>query len=139
MIEIAHDVTITDKADVTFNAYIFAAYHNNSTTLSMISSRINFMDIPGTDFLDCLTTLREELEEQGLFILCQGAAKNVRPSGMSRSMSNGLSAYRFEMGKKTSMEDLVYIFDPAPIEIVGTIAEQEDFFMQWLNNLRKLS
>lgn len=55
---------------------------------------------------------------------------------MSRSMSGGLRAHRFEIGRRASMEHLVDIFDPAPTEMVGTIAEQQALYMQWIDTLK---
>ena len=134
MIKIDKLMMISDKDSLFFNAQLLAVQIEDVVKLDLFSKEICFLNIEGYDFFDCLLKLRNLLEQKGLFILCQGAATNVYPSRMSRDMSNGLKAYKLDLGKKASIDQLVEIFDPASIEIVGTIAEQNVFFQRWANS-----
>lgn len=134
MIEIDKQVTISDKEKLFFEARLLGSLNGNIAKLNLISEEINFTDIEGYDLLDSLFKLRQLLEERQLFILCQGSARNVHPSGMSRDMSSGLKAYSLKPGKKASLEQLVEIFDPAPLEAVGLITEQIAFFEKWTSD-----
>lgn len=134
MIEIDRKVTISDKKKLFFEARLLGSLNGNIAKLDLLSDDINFADIEGYDFLDSLFKLRQLLEERDLFILCQGSARNVHPSGMARDMSSGLKAYSLELGKKALLEQLVEIFDPAPLDTVGLITEQIAFFEKWVTN-----
>jgi hypothetical protein len=81
---------------------------------------------PGTDLFDCLLSLREDLESHGLLLCCQGARKNVSPSGMTRQMSNGRLAYALPLGRQVSDDDLVEVFAPADCGDVASIVEQKE-------------
>lgn len=81
---------------------------------------------PGVDLFDCLLSLREDLESRGLLLCCQGARKNVSPSGMTRQMSNGRLAYALLPERQVSDDDLVEIFAPADCGDVASIAEQKE-------------
>jgi len=131
MVEIERQVIVSDKAKLFFEAHIQGSMNDDVAKLSLFSKEVRFTDIEGRDFFDCLVKLRQLLEKNQLFILCQGSAKNVYPSRMARDMSSGLKAYSLELGKKTSIEQLVEIFDPAPVEAVGLIVEQNEFFEKW--------
>jgi hypothetical protein len=84
------------------------------------------------DYFDCLVTVRRVLEQEGGLILCQGARRDVWPSGMARSMGAGLKAYALVNGRTPSTQHLVAIFDPAEPLTVGTVAEQEQTRDEWL-------
>ncbi len=88
------------------------------------------------DVFDALVSLRRELEEMGAQLLCTGARPDVFPSGMSRAMGGGIKAYVNRMGLPARNTDLVNIFDSAESEIVGSVAEQIEFHMQWIESLR---
>lgn len=79
----------------------------------------------GVDLFDCLLSLREALEGRGLLLCCQGARRNVSPSGMTRQMSNGRLAYLLRPEVRASDDDLVDIFAPADCADVASIAEQK--------------
>lgn len=133
MVKIDRQVTISDKKGLTFEAHLLGQMNDNVAELDFFSIEFNYLDIKGYDFFDCLFKLRQFLETKQLFILCQGSAINVYPSRMARDMSSGLKAYSLELGKKTSIEQLVEIFDWAPIQAVGLIIEQTEFFEKWTN------
>jgi hypothetical protein len=80
----------------------------------------------GVDLFDCLLSLRENLESRGFLLCCQGARKNVSPSGMTRQMTNGRLAYVLLPDRQVSDDDLVDIFAPAACRDVASIAEQKE-------------
>ena len=79
----------------------------------------------GVDLFECLISVRADLEAQSLLLCCQGAKKNVSPSGMTRQMSNGRLAYLLPVGRPVSDEDLVDVFAPAECSEVVSIADQK--------------
>ncbi len=91
-----------------------------------------------SDCFGALTEIRRELEKEDIKLLCYGSCKNVRPSGMSRDMGGGIKAYRYALGKKPEMNDLVNIFATGPDVIPASIREQEDFWQTWVNWLKTL-
>lgn len=86
----------------------------------------------GGDYFDCLVTVRRTLELEGATLFCQGARRDVWPSGMARSMGAGLKAYVLVNGRTPTMDDLVDIFNAAEPGDVGTVAEQERTRDDWL-------
>lgn len=52
-------------------------------------SRIEFS---GTDYLECLSQARQQLEHDGRLLCCQGALPNVHPSRQLRQFTNGRQA-----------------------------------------------
>lgn len=82
-------------------------------------------DFSGVDLFECLLSVRAELESLGLLLCCQGARKNVSPSGMTRQMSNGRLAYLLPTKGPVSAEDLVDVFAPAACADVASIADQK--------------
>ena len=99
-----------------------------------INSRRKFQS-DGEDVFQCLQMIRLDLENQGIKILCNGARKNVSPSGMGRQMSNGQKIYVLNLGQ--SATELVDIFDPAEVTEIGTVAEQLDFYKEWVNGFKR--
>jgi hypothetical protein len=96
----------------------------------------------GRDLFDAFCALRLQLEPLGMRICVSGARLDVHPSGMSRSMGGGQMAY--ELGKPGKIgrlwrfhvrrrPPLVYIFSPAPCELVVSVAEQERYFEEWVD------
>jgi hypothetical protein len=54
---------------------------------------------------------------------------------MGREMSGGLKAYKLTAGTQAKMSDLVFIFDCRPDTEPVTVAEQEQYYEQWLKSL----
>ena len=98
-------------------------------TLKLADGRIWTATEP--DYFECLVSIRRSLEKNDLAICCQGARKDVWASGMARDMGAGLRAYVLKEGRNASVDDLVDIFDPAPAEVVATVAEQEIYAKKW--------
>lgn len=131
MEKIERYLNVTDKHSLLFDVHLLAYRISRTFKLEVTASEINIPETEGVDFLDCLLKLREILEHQQLYILCMGAVTSVYPSRMSRDMSDGLKAYDLKLGKRIELSDVVDIFDPAPAEKVGTIAEQQNYFAKW--------
>jgi len=105
--------------------------------------RLNLLGIEGAseasgkDLYEALVVIRQRLELIGARLLCQGARREVVPSGMSRDMGGGRLAYVTSLGSSARRSDLVDIFDRAEPNSVGSVAEQKVFRQNW-NSLRKL-
>jgi len=93
----------------------------------------------GSDYFACLVSIRRELEAEGIVVCCQGARKDVWPSGMARDMAAGLQAYVLTIGRTPLRHELVAIFDPADRKLIGTVAEQERYFKLWWSSPRARS
>jgi hypothetical protein len=88
------------------------------------------------DLFECLRTIRRELEPTGVRLCCNGARVDVWPSGMARDMGGGRHAYILRMGRQAQRSDLVSIFDPAPVEAVGDVDDQEAYARRWFEHFR---
>ncbi len=83
-----------------------------------------------------LRKLREELEPEGVFLLCKGNRKDVWPSG---GFIGGAQAYQFQIGKRVHFSDLVGIFDAEhDYTTLGTVVEQRAMFNLWLESIKGL-
>jgi len=84
-----------------------------------------------------MCVIRRSLEQSSWHLLCYGASKNVYPSGMSRGMgSRGHMAYKLQFGQQARMADLVNIFDTGPDVQPASVAEQQEYFEEWLRSLK---
>lgn len=94
-------------------------------------------DAVAESYFETLQNLRQELERDGIQILCNGAAKNVYPSPMTLAMGEGRRAYKMTWGKQALMKDLVDIFDYDESLICCSVEEQNRYYMDWIRSLRK--
>ena len=85
-------------------------------------------------FLFCPAGFTSADRGNGGRLLVKGAARHVWASGMSRSMGGGIKAYQLEKGVASSLDRMVNIFEPADEAEVGTVAEQEAFYSDWLTS-----
>lgn len=99
--------------------------------LELVLEEGRSLSADATDFFECLAQVRLQLEPEGARILCQGARRDVWPSGMARDMGAGLRAYVLVPGRKANFSDLVDIFDPADPALICTVAEQSQFSRDW--------
>lgn len=95
------------------------------------------LSFDGSDLFVCLVELRKFLAARDCIPLCNGARIDVFPSAMSREMSGGRIAYVTTMGKSTSREDIVDIFDATDEPKVGSVDEQKTFHENWGKSLIK--
>lgn len=84
------------------------------------------------DFEEALAHLRMELEDAGLFLLCNRFRRDAFISGMSRGMSGGLACYIVVEGRGVEPERAVPSLGPAPADAVGTAAESEAHVAAWI-------
>ncbi|MGW4412872.1 hypothetical protein ACWEJ6_53505 [Nonomuraea sp. NPDC004702] len=85
-----------------------------------------------TDFEDPLTRLRQELERQGLLLLCNRFRRNAFVSSMARQMSSGLSCYLVTPGRPVDPGSLVDSLGPAPRKAVVLAEEGARYIDDWI-------
>ena len=101
-------------------------------SLSFIYAENNVSKVAG-DYFTALCRIREELEKQGVTVICNGASKDVYPSPMMRDMGDGDQAYRLKIGVPAKMADVVNIFEVDRDNFIpSTVLEQEEFYQEWL-------
>lgn len=89
----------------------------------------------GADWFECLAAVRLYLERENRRVLCNGARRDVFPSGMARQMSGGRLAYRLTLGIQPRREDIVDVFAPCAAEEVATVKQQREFHEQWATSI----
>lgn len=89
------------------------------------------------NYFEALIEIRRELEKENIKLLCKGCCKNVYPSAMLLSMGTGRKAYVLTRGKQAKMDSLVDIFAPCSSEEYATISEQEIYYNNWIDTLRR--
>jgi hypothetical protein len=94
------------------------------TRLRVVLANGRVLEAEGPDLFGCLMEVRRHLEADGLLICCQGARRDVHPSGMARQMVSGRMAYRLPLDGQPGSDDLVDIFAPAMCDEVVTVADQ---------------
>lgn len=85
----------------------------------------------GRDLFEGLQQIRRRLEPLGWYPLCNGARIDCYPSGMARDMGGARHVYELTIGE-AGRPPLVGLFEPAPAEEIGTVAEQDAFNQRWL-------
>ncbi len=90
----------------------------------------------GRDMFDALQRLRLQLEPLGWIPLCNGARTDCYPSGMARDMANGNAVYELVIGQ-VGRPPLLGLLEPAAAEKVGTVADQDAYFRQWLDSRKR--
>lgn len=90
------------------------------------------------NYFETLIKIRENLEKEGLQMICKGAHRKVYPSAMQLSMGNGRKAYLLELKKTAKLEDIVDIFDKTDnIEECVSVNEQKNYFEEWAKSLEE--
>ena len=116
----------------------------NKLFLSEIEDEINLkIEIERTiyfsksdNIFDSIVELRKKLELNNIYLLCNVSAINVYPSGMQKEFG-GTKAYKLQMGKQATLNDVVDIFDYDNGLKIGSVKEQEEFYENWIESLRK--
>lgn len=116
----------------------------NKLFLSEIEDEINLkIEIERTiyfsksdNIFDSVVELRKKLELNNIYLLCNASAINVYPSGMQKEFG-GTKAYKLQMGKQAILIDVVDIFDYDSELKIGSVKEQEEFYENWIESLRK--
>lgn len=82
----------------------------------------------GRDAFHALELFRRKIEPVGWRALCNGSRTDAYPSGMCRDMGRGFVLYPIPpMGPPD-----LRTFEPAPIEMIGTVQEQLDNWNAWV-------
>jgi hypothetical protein len=120
------------KSGVTFGAVITFRWDGRVAVLSLEAPELDLSaEASGRDLFDGLQQLRRHLEPLGWYPLCNGARIDCYPSGMARDMGGARAVYELTIGK-AGRPPLVGLFEPAPAEKVGTVAEQDVYNLRWL-------
>jgi hypothetical protein len=83
-------------------------------------------DVEDSDLFECLIQVRKRLEGEGALICCEGARRDVFPSGMARQMGGARRAYRLVSDRAAESPTLVDIFAPTPCDAVVGVSEQTE-------------
>lgn len=108
--------------------------NNVRLDLVVLDQVIDYISVIDRDFFESLIQIRIILEKKGFYILCNGARKDVYPSGMTRDMFKGVTAYKIQLGVKVQVDDRVNIFDECSRDFIVTPQEQRDFYNHWLKS-----
>jgi hypothetical protein len=90
----------------------------------------------GMDFFEAFQRFRSAVESEGFLILCQGSSRYFRTSPMLKEASKGLKGYSVRIGKSTSRDDVVDLFDAATQDTVVSANEQREYIEKWLKSLK---
>jgi hypothetical protein len=85
----------------------------------------------GWDCFEALRQLRIQLDAEGVRLGVNGARPNALCSGMQSDMGEGLVTYLVELGVPGRPPE-VETLGAAPLNSVGTVAEQDDLKSRWL-------
>ena len=88
--------------------------------------------VSNPDYFHAMQEIRLQLEQEGIYLNCYGASRNVYPSAMSIDMGAGHKAYRLIIGERAY--SLVSIFASGDDVVLSTVAEQEQFYRDWQDN-----
>ena len=113
----------------------------NKLFLSEIEDEINLkIEIERTiyfsksdNIFDSIVELRKKLELNNIYLLCNASVINVYPSGMQKEFG-GTKAYKLQMGKQATLNDVVDIFDYDNELKIGSVKEQEEFYESWIES-----
>ena len=116
----------------------------NKLFLSEIEDEINLkIEIERTiyfsksdNIFDSIVELPKKLELKNIYLLCNASAINVYPSGMQKEFG-GTKAYKLQMWKQATLSDVVDIFDYDNELKISSVKEQEEFYENWIESLRK--
>ena len=85
------------------------------------------------NIFDSVVELRKKLELNNIYLLCNASAINVYSSLMQKEFG-GTKAYKLQMGKQATLNDIVDIFDYDNELKIGSVKEQEEFYESWIES-----
>jgi hypothetical protein len=80
-----------------------------------------------------LRNLRRLIDLRGFRLALNGARRDAWASGMQRDMGEGRYVYLLKPGQ-TGRPEQVDTLGTAPIELIGSVAEQEAHHAHWLKS-----
>lgn len=86
----------------------------------------------GPDCFKALRDLRAKLDCGGITIGLNGALPNSWSSGMQCDMGEGRVTYLLQLGTR-ARPGTVRTLDPARLDALGTVAQQDAFQIKWLS------
>ena len=87
----------------------------------------------GDNIFDSIVELRKKLESKDIYLLCNASVVNIYPSPMQKDFG-GTKAYKLQMGKQATLNEVVDIFDYDNELKIGSVKEQEEFYENWLES-----
>lgn len=110
--------------------------HRDHVALMLEFEDVKLTSESEVGYFYALTALREQLENIGFTIECNGSSENVFPSPMISSMGNGEMAYRLTLGRPARSADLVNIFERGVEGTYTSVKRQQEFYDRWLKSLQ---
>ena len=128
------DIEIINNGKIEKNK-LFLSEIEDEINLKIEIERAIYFSKSGNIF-DSIVELRKKLELKNIYLLCNASVINVYPSGMQKEFG-GTKAYKLQMGKQATLSDVVDIFDYDSELKIGSVKEQEEFYENWIESLRK--
>lgn len=96
------------------------------------------------DLFAAFQEIRRSTDVEGIKVCVNGSRRDAHPSGMSRDMGGGRMLYVLPprrglpmllgLFKRLKRRNMVYIFDPAPCDLVVSVDEQVRYFNDWVGS-----
>lgn len=128
------DIEIINNGKIEKNK-LFLSEIEDEINLKIEIERTIYFSKSGNIF-DSIVELRKKLELKNIYLLCNASVINVYPSGMQKEFG-GTKAYKLQMGKQAILIDVVDIFDYDSELKIDSVKEQEEFYENWIESLRK--
>jgi hypothetical protein len=100
------------------------ALHGNRCLIELERDSTVKLTAEGDDLFTCLRAIRLDLEQRGSRVCCAGAALHAWPSPALRR-AGARSVYKMPKWRRSSLVDLLPIFQPIPAHHAVSVAEQE--------------
>lgn len=91
------------------------------------------VEIVKDNFFECLSLFK--LNYLNVILFCKGYKLNVYPSRMCLQMGMGLKAYEMHLGKQSTFNNLVDIFDYEEHNLVNSLDLQREYYLKWISSL----
>ena len=125
------DIEIINNGKIEKNKLFLSEIENEINLKIEIETTIYFSK--SDNIFDSVVELRKKLELNNIYLLCNTSAINVYPSGMQKEFG-GTKAYKLQMGKQATLNDVVDIFDYDNELKIGSVKEQEKFYESWIES-----
>lgn len=137
---IEHKLKIKNrKGEITEGQLLVYSNNKPSKIEFKLPQPILDLEYTGADFWECLTNLRTKLDGLELVPLCNGARIDAHMFLDEIEMFEGTRCRILMHGKIPHNREGIEIFDGADPSLVGSIQEQQDFYLSWLESLIHLS